>query len=151
MDEVASGLYVGAIDDAGDQSRLAEHRISVVLSLTHAEPETGFPADVTVVRLPMMDGPRNDHQTFVRAVNEAVTRWEAGNRVLVHCSAGASRSPAVAATAVSLSTDRTLETAFQQLKERRAAVEPHEALLRQAASVSSRGVDYVEQAERTRD
>jgi predicted protein tyrosine phosphatase len=144
-------LYVGTIDDAGDQSLLAEHRISVIVSLTHAEPDPGFPTDVTVVRLPMMDGPQNDHQTFLGAVSETVTRWEAGNRVLVHCSAGASRSPAVAATAVSLSTDRTLETAFQQLKKRRAAVEPHEALLRQAASVSTRGREYVEQAERTRD
>lgn len=74
MDEVASGLYVGSIDDAGDQSLLAEHRISVILSLTHSKPETGFPTDVTVVQLPMMDGPQNDHQTFVRAVNEALTR-----------------------------------------------------------------------------
>lgn len=151
MDEVADGLYVGSIDDADNQSRLAEHRISVIVSLTHAEPETGFPSDVTVVRLPMMDGPQNDHQTFLRAVNETVTRWEAGDRVLVHCSAGASRSPAVAATVVSLSTDRTLESVFQQLKKRRAAVEPHEALLRQAASVSNRGKDYVKQAERTQD
>ncbi|WP_394327076.1 dual specificity protein phosphatase family protein [Halopenitus malekzadehii] len=151
MDEVTNALYVGSIDDAGDQSRLAEHRISVIISLTFAEPETGFPPDVTVVRLPMMDGPQNDHQTFVRAVNETLTRWEAENRVLVHCSAGASRSPAVAATVVSLSTDRTLESVFQQLKEERAAVEPHEALLRQAASVSNRGREYVEQAKRTRD
>jgi predicted protein tyrosine phosphatase len=151
MDEVASALHVGSIDDAADQSLLAEHRISVIVSLTHAEPETGFPPDVTVVRLPMMDGPRNDRQTFLRAVDETVTRWEAGDRVLVHCSAGASRSPAVAATVVSLSTDRTLETVFQQLKERRPAVEPHEALLRQAASVSDRGREHVEQANRTRD
>lgn len=151
MDEVANALYVGSIDDAGDQSQLAEHRISVVISLTHAEPETGFPPDVTVVRLPMMDGPQNDHHTFIRAVSEALARWEAGNRVLVHCSAGASRSPAVAATVITLSTDRTLESAFQQLKERRAAVEPHEALLRQAAVISTCGKEYVEQAERSRD
>jgi protein-tyrosine phosphatase len=151
MDEVASALYVGSINDADSQSRLAEHRISVIVSLTHAEPGTGFSSDVTVIRIPMMDGPQNDHQTFVRAVNETLTRWEAGDRVLVHCSAGASRSPAVAATVVSLSTDRTLESVFQQLKQRRAVVEPHEALLRQAASVSNHGREYVKQADSTQD
>ncbi|MEF8778104.1 MAG: dual specificity protein phosphatase [Natronomonas sp.] len=140
MDEVASGLFVGSIEDVEDRSLLDEHRISAIISLTHAEPETGFPADVAVVRIPMMDGPRNEYQTFVRAVEEVLTRWEIGNRVLVHCSAGASRSPAVAATALSLSTDRTLEAAFQQLQRRRAAVEPHEALIRQAASVSKQGL-----------
>jgi protein-tyrosine phosphatase len=149
MDEVAGGLYVGSIDDAGDRSLLEEHRISVVLSLTYAEPETGTPSDVTVVRLPMMDGPQNDHRTFRRAVNEVLTRWEAGARVLVHCSAGASRSPAVAATAISLSTGQSLEAAFRQLKERRAAVDPHEALLRQADSVSSRGREYVRRVDET--
>jgi protein-tyrosine phosphatase len=140
MDEVASGLYVGSIEDVEDRSVLDENRISVIISLTHAEPETDFPAGVTVVRTPMMDGPQNEYQTFVRAVEEVLTRWDTDNRVLVHCSAGASRSPAVAATALSLSTDRTLEAAFQQLQRRRAAVEPHEALIRQAARASKRGV-----------
>jgi protein-tyrosine phosphatase len=147
MDEIASGLYVGSIEDAGDRSLLAEHRISVIVSLTHAKPETGFPPALTVVRFPMMDGPQNDHQTFLEAVDGALTRWEAGDRVLVHCSAGASRSPAVAATVVSLSTDRTPEAAFRQLKERRAVVDPHEALLRQAVSVSNRGREYLKQIE----
>ncbi len=151
MDEVASELYVGSIEDAGDQSLLERRRISVILSLTHTEPDPGFPSAVTVVRFPMLDGPRNDRETFARAVSEAVTRWEAGNRVLIHCSAGASRSPAVAAAAISLSTDRPVETAFRQLKQRRPAVDPHEALVRQAARVSSRGTDRIKQADSTQE
>jgi predicted protein tyrosine phosphatase len=139
MDEIASGLFVGTSADAGDQSQLAEHDITTVVSLTHSEPDGGFPASLTVHRRPMMDGPQNDHETFTTAVRDVLSEREVDERVLVHCSAGASRSPAVVATALALSTELTLEGAFQRLAERRSAVDPHEALIRQASRVTDCG------------
>ena len=55
-------------------------------------------AGVEVVRVPMTDGPRTEMASFRKAVDATRHRLAAGERVLVHCSAGASRSPAVAAT-----------------------------------------------------
>ena len=52
----------------------------------------------------MVDGPQNDVQTFERAVIETLERLDEDDRVLVHCSAGASQSPAVAAKALALDT-----------------------------------------------
>ena len=132
MDAVADRLFVGTIDDAENTIQLRDRSVDTVVSLTHDIPCI---PEVSVTRIPMVDGPQNDAQTFERAVIETLERLDEGNRVLVHCSAGASRSPAVAATALALHTQIGLEAAFEQVANRRDAVDPHEAVVRQAARV----------------
>ena len=132
MDAVADRLFVGTIDDAENTIQLRDRSVDIVVSLTHDIPCV---PEVSVTRIPMVDGPQNDAQTFKRAVIETLERLDEGNRVLVHCSAGASRSPAVAATALALHSQIGLETAFEQVANRRDAVDPHEAVVRQAARV----------------
>lgn len=136
MDEVAPGLFVGTPDDAGDATTLRDRSVTTVVSLTHQTPDVEA-ADVVVVDVSMRDGPQNDRDAFTKAVTELRTALERGESVLVHCSAGASRSPAVAATALALHDDRPLEDAFEQVADRRAAVDPHPAVVRQAANVFS--------------
>lgn len=140
MDQIKSGLFVGTSEDAGDRSEMSGHNITTIVSLTHDEPNSGYLAGMTVYERPMMDGPRNDHEAFIGAVHTVLSEVEAGEQVLVHCSAGASRSPAVVATVLALSTEMTLDSAFQRLNERRPLVDPHEALIRQAARVTESGV-----------
>lgn len=135
MDEVATGLFVGTVEDAGSPSRLGRHDVTTIVSLTHRGPDAGFPSDVTVVEVPMTDGPRNEATKLERAVDELASRLDAGETVLVHCSAGASRSPAVAATALALERGIGLDTAFDQVTDRRSEADPHDALVRQAARV----------------
>ena len=64
MDEVYPGLYVGTMNDAGDQSLLQTHAVEKIVSLTYGDPEVGFPDCVSVLTIPMMDGPRNTKATF---------------------------------------------------------------------------------------
>jgi atypical dual specificity phosphatase len=135
MDEVVDGLFVGTAEDAGNQALTGEYDIEVIVSLTHESPDDWFPSDLMVVRLPMKDGPQNDQQIFEQAVNRVLSRLRAGDKILIHCSAGASRSPAVAATALALYNEVGLETAFEQVTNRRNAADPHEAIIRQAARV----------------
>jgi protein-tyrosine phosphatase len=135
MDEVADGLFVGTVEDAGDKALTREHSIAIIVSLIHSEPDGGFPSDLTVETVPMRDGPRNDQQRFDRAVTQVLSYLKTGDNLLVHCSAGASRSPAVAATALALYDEIGLEVAFEQVAKRRNAVDPHEAIVRQAARV----------------
>lgn len=137
MDEVADGLFVGTVADAGDKALLREHEITSIVSLTHAEPDGGFPSDLPVKSVPMRDGPRNDLQRFDQAVTHVRSCLKTGDNLLVHCSAGASRSPAVVATALALYNEIGLEAAFEQIATHRNAVDPHEAIVRQAARVYS--------------
>ncbi|WP_442909393.1 dual specificity protein phosphatase family protein [Halovenus sp. HT40] len=129
MNEVAEGILVGTESDAGDEPLLQKHGIDTVISLTHSEPDTG---DITRVDVPMIDGPQNSYEAFTKAVNEVVKQRENGQRVLVHCSAGSSRSPSVAAAAITHLTENNLNEAFNQIIERRAETDPHDALVRQA-------------------
>ncbi|MFB6102795.1 MAG: dual specificity protein phosphatase family protein [Haloplanus sp.] len=134
MDEVTSGLFVGTLADAGNGSLLRDHGVTTIVSLTHRDPDGGFPAETTVVDVPMLDGPQNDLAAFARAVAAVRSRLDDG-AVLVHCSAGASRSPAVAATAIALREGGDLDAAFRRVARRRDAVDPHAALVRRAESV----------------
>jgi predicted protein tyrosine phosphatase len=135
MDEICTGLFVGTIADAGDESLLEGHAVDRVVSLTHTDPETGFPATVSVVEAPMKDGPRNERARFESAVEATLAGLRSGENVLVHCSRGASRSPSVAATAIAVSRDVGIQAAFEQVAASRAECDPHPALVRRAVSV----------------
>ncbi|TKX54570.1 MULTISPECIES: protein-tyrosine phosphatase family protein [Halorubrum] len=135
MDEVGAGIFVGTRSDAEDESLLRDRGVDAVVSLTHDDPDTG---SVARVDTPMTDGPQNEYSAFVDAVETVVARREAGQRVLVHCSAGASRSPAVAAAAMTRLTDRGLDEAFEQVLARRPEVDPHDALVRRAVTFVAR-------------
>lgn len=134
MDLVGSDLFVGTLDDATDSHRLEEDEITTVVSLTHETPDLSEPA-LNIHSIPLIDGPQNNRDQFNKAVQETVTALAGGERVLVHCAAGASRSPTVAATALALTEEIELQNAIQQVADNRDAVDPHEALLRQAAHV----------------
>lgn len=58
-----------------------------------------------------------------------------GDNLLVHCSAEASRSPAVAAMALVLYEEVDLETAFELVVNNRNAVDLQEAIARQTVRV----------------
>jgi atypical dual specificity phosphatase len=133
MDEVAPNLFVGTLADAGNRALLQEHGVDSVVSLTYGDPESGFP--VPVSKCAMMDGPRNKQETFRTAVQAVLAGLERGETTLVHCSRGASRSPSVAATAVALHTESSIEEAFELIGEQRDEFDVHPALVRQAVSV----------------
>jgi protein-tyrosine phosphatase len=137
MDEVTEGIFVGTAADAADESLLQIHGIGAVISLTHSERDTGA---IDRVDVPMIDGPQNSYQAFVNAVQAVLTRRDDGQRVLIHCAAGSSRSPSVAAAAMTCLTEKTLNQSFNQVLERRPEADPHDALVRQAVEVIDNGV-----------
>jgi len=135
MDKVAESVFVGTARDAGDESLLEDRDIDRIVSLTHTAPETGFPASVSVTRVAMMDGPRNERRRFELAVEAVLAALESGSRVLVHCSRGASRSPSVAAVAIAVHSGLDIGAAFDQVSRRRTVVDPHDALVGQAVDI----------------
>ena len=132
MHRVAENLHVGGLDAAGDGAALRAAGIETVVSLTHDPPTGGYPDGVRVVREPMVDGPRNDATAFERVVDATRGTLAAGERTLVHCSAGSSRSVTVAAAALAGVTDRGLAAALGAVLSRRPPADPHPAPVRRA-------------------
>ncbi|WP_135305441.1 hypothetical protein [Haloarcula amylovorans] len=64
MDEVADGLFVRPVKNAGDEALIREHSIVIIVSLIHSEPDGRFSSDLPVENIPMIDGPRNEQQRF---------------------------------------------------------------------------------------
>ena len=135
MKQVARGLYIGDLEDAGNPHLLRSHEITAVLKLTHTAPETPYPETVSVADHPLIDGPQNDIEAFRAAVYRLSTFLEEGETVFVHCSAGSSRSGAIAASALAKRENVSLETALTTIQERKPDVAPHPALLEHARHV----------------
>lgn len=125
MDPVTDALFVGDSEDAHDTVSVDDAGVTVVLSLTHTTPPSG---GYRVVDCPLVDGPRNDPAAFAAAVETLVALLEAGECVLVHCSAGASRSVAVAAAALACVDGRPVDDALDAVCAARGVAAPHPAL-----------------------
>ena len=127
MYKITNQLYYGGIEAAGDSTRLLEHGIEHVIQLTYESPEGGYPEYAQVHRFSMMDGPRNDKTVFLDAVSQTVELLEQDTHVLVHCSAGRSRSVCVAAASLCQVELIPFEDAFDRIRSN-SPVNAHETL-----------------------
>jgi hypothetical protein len=134
MDHVTDSLLVGDADDASDNDGLRAAGVTTVLSVTHdspASPARGY----TVVDRRLVDGPRNDAEAFADAVDSLRSLLVRGECVLVHCSAGASRSVAVAAAALTIGRDVPVDETLVTVCAARGVAAPHPALADRAREV----------------
>jgi protein-tyrosine phosphatase len=96
-------LWIGNARDARDPGQLMSAGIKAVVDLAMDEPVSMLPRDLVYCRLPLVDG---DDDEALQILHLAVTTLRDSIRLgiptLVACSAGLSRSPAVAAMAVAL-------------------------------------------------
>jgi hypothetical protein len=127
MDHGTDSLLAGDADDTSDHDRLRAAGVTAVLSLTHGSPASPARGD-TVVDRPLVDGPRNDAEAFADAVDSLRSLLVRGERVLVHCSAGASRSVAVAAAALAVDGDVPADEALATVCAARGVAASHPAL-----------------------
>ncbi len=137
--QVAPGVYIGDTEDAGSGERLVDAGITVVVKLTHAAPDAGYPEAVTVADHRMVDGPQNDPDAFAGAVRVATDLLDQGETILVHCKRGTSRSGAVVAAVVAQREDVDLSTALGRVQRLKPDIDPHRALLRHAKLAVSHG------------
>lgn len=95
-------LFVGNARDARSLEFLGKHQITAVVDLAAEEAPAMAFRDTLTIRVPLSDDGENreDHIEFaIRAVLRLLTN---GERLLVSCSAGQSRSPLIALAATSL-------------------------------------------------
>ena len=97
-------LFLGSAMDARDLRLIYDNRIAAVVDLAVNEPPAQLARDIIYCRFPILDGDGNPKAIIETAVRCVATLMENNFRTMVACSAGMSRSPAIAAAAIAVIT-----------------------------------------------
>jgi predicted enzyme related to lactoylglutathione lyase len=108
-------LWTGNAHDLKDVGAVLSHGVKAVVDLAANEPSVLYPRDIAYCRLPLNDGAENDPAILRLAVHSTVEFIKARVPILVGCSAGMSRSPAVAAAALALIERRSPDDALREI------------------------------------
>lgn len=116
-------LWLGNRGDLRDPSCLRD--IRAVVDLAIDEPAITLDRERIVVRIPLMDGPGNEPGVLRAAIETVAALIRSDIPTLVVCSAGLSRTPAIAAAALALATDVSLAEGLTRVRTtRRSDISP---------------------------
>ena len=93
-------LWLGHVGDARDHARLHDLGIVAVVDLADSESPVVHPRSFVTLRFPLLDGAGNPPGILRLAVRATADLIRDRIPTLVHCSAGMSRTPALAAAAL---------------------------------------------------
>lgn len=120
MIEVETGsLWLGNASEARDLRGLFDAEIAAVVDVAWDEPPAQLPRELIYCRFRLVDSDGNSAAMLTVAVQTVVNLLSTGHRTLVACSAGMSRSPAVAAAALSIVRDKEPVRVLSQIGELR--------------------------------
>ncbi|TWT96843.1 Dual specificity phosphatase, catalytic domain [Botrimarina colliarenosi] len=109
MREVLEGkFWTGNAHEARNPELLYQLGVRVVIDLAVEESPAVLPRELAYVRCPIDDGESASREMLRLAIVTASSLVKEGIPTLVACSAGLSRSPSVAAAAMSVHTGRSL-------------------------------------------
>ncbi len=118
MHAVVPGLlWTGNARDARDPHTLFDSGIAAVVDLAYEESPAELPRQFVYCRFPLFDGAGNDLQLLRMAVDTVVNLLATQTSTLVACSAGMSRSPTIAAIALSVHQSEPPEQTLESLAE----------------------------------
>jgi protein-tyrosine phosphatase len=115
-------LWIGNAGDGRDGERLLKAGVAAVVNLAAEEPSPALPRNMIYCRLPIIDGEQDDESVLDLAIQTVVSLLKKRIPTLVHCSAGMSRAPAVAAAALAIVEGGSPEEKLKQI----AASRPHD-------------------------
>lgn len=95
-------LFVGDAISARDLKQIYDHEIAAVLDLAANESPAVLGRDIIYCRFPISDDGSNDDALLSAVIEYSINLLEHNFRTLVACSAGMSRSPIIAASAMSI-------------------------------------------------
>jgi protein-tyrosine phosphatase len=99
----AERLWLGTARDARDIKALHDHSLRAVIDLAAEEPPAQLSRDLVYCRFPLLDGDGNPVWLLQAAIETTARCIERRIPTLVACSGGMSRSPVIAAAALSVS------------------------------------------------
>ena len=95
-------LWISHARDAQDFKRVFDLGITALVQLAVEEPALQPPRELICCRFPLVDGPGNEPAVLSLAITTLANLLEKKVPTLVTCGAGLSRSPAIAAAALSM-------------------------------------------------
>ncbi len=110
-------LWLGNASDGADAAKVCDTGIRAVVQLAIEEPTPALPRELLFFRVPLHDGSDNDPENLWNAVNLVVGLLKSTIPLLVCCSAGASRSPAIVACAMSIVENKPPSTCLAIVRE----------------------------------
>jgi protein-tyrosine phosphatase len=118
-------LWLGHAGDGRDYRQLFAEGIRAIVQLAAEEPPLQPPRDRIYCRFPLLDGPENGAELLALAIGTVRRLLGLGVPTLLCCSAGLSRSPAVAAAALAqLHSQPLAETLAEVARQHRVDVSP---------------------------
>ncbi len=138
MHQIWSNLWLGDWEDSISRRRLSDNGIDAVLNvavdhctsevLAHASPE--LLQTPLRYRYPIIDGRGNLPKHFFGACTLLNALMDEHDNTLVHCMAGMSRSPTIAATVLAYRNDGSFEHHLNEIAKVRSIVNPDPNLLK---------------------
>jgi hypothetical protein len=125
-------LYVGDALAARDLKQLYDQEMAAVVDLAANESPAQLGHDIIYCRFPLSDDESNDDALISLAIKCVHLLMQARVRTLVACSGGMSRSPLIAAAAISMATGDSLANCLVRIT----ANVPHDVSPALFASVS---------------
>jgi hypothetical protein len=95
-------LWIGHAGDVADPSGVLSAGIRAIVSVAPNELPSAFPCDLVYCRFPLVDGAGNPAWLLRTAIEAVACLVRCDTPTLVVCGAGMSRSPSVAAAAISV-------------------------------------------------
>src|SRR5689334_18823051 len=108
-------LWLGHAGDGRDFQKLLDVGIAALVQLGAEDPPIQPPRDVVYARFPLIDGTGNRGDLLKLAVGTVARLLELRVPTLVCCGSGMSRSPAIAAAALSVATHEPPEPCLERV------------------------------------
>lgn len=134
-----TNIYVGNSNDSRDIDTLKRMGIRTVVNVAKDLEGPWFHGEFRNYKIPLLDGPGNEPYQYVIALQVIQALLSRGKKILLHCHAGQSRSPAIAsAMLVLLRKASTLKQAYDIVGASRPIANVHKAhwsMLEQALQI----------------
>jgi protein-tyrosine phosphatase len=114
-------IWIGHAGDGRAFRAIFDAGIRAVVQLAVEEPPIQPPRELIYQRYPLLDGEGNDRAVLRLAIDAVAGLIQAGIPTLVCCGAGMSRSPSIAAAALSAAFRLDLEEALRTVVQHRPA------------------------------
>lgn len=147
MDQAYDNLYVGDVNDADNPKKHRQNNIEYILNVSGTSTESDTAPGYEIVKnqnyyhIPLADDGSNTDFNIETVINLArrlhQKAMEEDVNLLVHCSVGASRSVAIAASLMSLENGKRVQENVSRIKKVRVAANPHPQLASQVNRITA--------------